>query len=143
MDTTRDLQMPSGSEVESATLHPPIYAVGATSVTLPERSGMRGKLDTLKSRGLSKVHDIQRVVSDRSTAMTTTVKSSVMTARGSMRDGAKTHVTKVQDSMKNQPMMWAGIAAGSGFVLGMIGRIAHWRSKHQMTPTLVIIESGC
>lgn len=144
MDTTRDLQLPSGCEVGAATLHPHVHdhvhEVG-TSVTLPERSGMRGKLDSLKSRGLSKVTDIQRVVRDRGTTM----KESLVTVQGSMRDGARTQVTKMQDSMQANPMKWAGIAAGAGFGLGLIGRVAHWRSKQRerMMPDLVIIESGC
>jgi ElaB/YqjD/DUF883 family membrane-anchored ribosome-binding protein len=143
MDTTRDLQLPSGCEVGAATLHPHVHEhvhdVG-TSVTLPESSGMRGKLDSLKSRGLSKVHDIQRMAMDRGVAM----KGSLATVQTSMRDGAKTHVTKMNDSMKTNPMMWAGIAAASGFGVGLIGRIAHWRSKQRnRMPDLVIIESGC
>jgi ElaB/YqjD/DUF883 family membrane-anchored ribosome-binding protein len=85
-----------------------------------------GKLETLKSRGLSKVHDI-------TTAVQTT-----------LRDGTKTRVAQVNDSMRTNPMLWAGVAAASGFGLGLIGRIATWRSKHRrMTPDLIIIESGC
>ncbi len=110
MDTNRELQLPSA-----------------------ERSGFRGKLDTLKSRGLSKVHDIQRVVSERGTAVQT-----------SLRDGTKTRVTRVNDSMRTNPMLWAGVAAASGFGLGMLGRIAQWRSKrNRFSPQLVIIESSC
>jgi ElaB/YqjD/DUF883 family membrane-anchored ribosome-binding protein len=132
MDTTRDLQLPSGCEVGAATLHPHVHEhvhdVG-TSLTLPERSGMRGKLDSLKSRGLSKVGDIQRVLKDRQVMV---------------RDGAKSQVTKVNDSMKTNPMLWAGVAAASGFGIGLIGRFAHWRNKHRRAmPDLVIIESGC
>ncbi len=80
------------------------------------------RLDTLKSRGLSKVHDVQRVVSD----------------------GAKSRATQMQSSMRTSPMKWAGIAAGSGFAIGLIGRIAQARAKkrHAM-PTLVIVESAC
>ena len=105
-----------------------------------ERSGMRGRLDTLKSRGLSKVHDIQRVIDDRRTA----VKSSALIAKSAMRDGARSGVTKVQDSMRTSPMKWAGIAAGTGFALGLIGRIADARRKHhRATPELVIIETSC
>jgi len=122
MDTTRDLEMPSGFEVESATLHPPVVHDTAPA-------GFRGRLDTLKSRGLTKVHDIQRVVNERSVVV---------------RDGAKSQVTKLQDSMRTSPMTWAGIAAGSGFALGLIGRIAQARHKrnHEM-PTLVIVEASC
>ena len=132
MDTTRELQMPSGCEVESATLHP--------VETLPVLSGMRGKLDGLKSRGLSKVHDIQRVVNDRGTAM----KGSLVRSRTAMRDGAKSQVSRMQDSMRTTPMLWAGVAAGAGFGLGLLGRIASWRSRQkQMQPSLVIIETSC
>ena len=143
MNTTRDLQLPSGSEVGAATLHPDVHDYmhePGSSVTLPEHSGMRGKLDSLKSRGLSKVQDIQRVVHDRGMSM----KGSLVTAQSSLRDGAKWQVTKMNDSMKMNPMLWAGIAAGTGFGLGLIGRFAHWRSRHRrMMPDLVIIESGC
>src|SRR5689334_10852452 len=100
MDTNRDLQLPSGCEVVGASLQPYVP---------PERSGFRGRLDTLKSRGLSKVQDMQT----------------------SLRDGTKTRVTRVNDSMKTNPMLWAGIAAASGFGIGMIGRIAQWRSKQR------------
>jgi len=131
MNTTRDLQLPSGSEVESATLHPPVIHERSHIDLDVDTSdaGWRGKLDTLKSQGLSKVHGIQRVVADRRTTIQT---------------GAKSQVTKMQDSMRTSPMKWAGIAAGTGFALGLVGRIASIRSKrkHAM-PTLVIVEAGC
>jgi ElaB/YqjD/DUF883 family membrane-anchored ribosome-binding protein len=122
MDTTRDLELPSGFEVESAALHPPVV-----HDTAPD--GFRGRLDTLKSRGLTKVHDLQRVVNERSLVV---------------RDGAKSQVTKLQDSMRISPMTWAGIAAGSGFALGLLGRItrARYKRSHEM-PTLVIVEASC
>ena len=143
MDTTRDLQLPSGCEVGAATLHPHVHEhvhdVG-TSVTLPESSGMRGKLDSIKSRGLSKVHDIQRMARERSVA----VKGSLTTAQNSMRDGARTQVTKMNDSMKTSPMKWAGIAAGAGFALGLSGRLMRSRMKsRRMMPNLIIIEGAC
>ena len=100
-----------------------------TTRDLEVSSGFRGKLDTLKSRGLSKVHDIQCALGDGKVAL---------------RDGAKSQVTKVQSSMRTSPMKWAGIAAGSGFALGMIGRIARARAKRRYTmPTLVIVETSC
>lgn len=143
MDTTRDMQMPSGCEVESATLHPHIHShveVISPSVDLPANSGMRGKLDRLKDTGLSKVHDIQRVMNDRGTAM----KSSLMRTQSAMRFGAQSQVMKMQSSMRVNPMLWAGVAAGTGFGLGLIGRIAQWRRKQQsMQPTLVVIEASC
>lgn len=105
-----------------------------------ERTGLRGKLDTLRSRGLSKVHDVQRVIDDRRTAM----KSSARIATRAVRDNARSRATKVQHSMQTSPMKWAGIAAGTGFALGLIGRIADARRKHhRATPEVVIIETGC
>ena len=62
------------------------------------------------------------------------------------RSLAKVHdgVTQVNDSMRTNPMLWAGVAAASGFGLGLIGRIASWRShRRRMTPDLIIIETGC
>jgi ElaB/YqjD/DUF883 family membrane-anchored ribosome-binding protein len=140
MDTTRELQLPSGCEVVGASLHPHVHEHVGTSLTLPERSALRGKLDALKSRGAAKVQSIQRVVQERRSA----VQSSLSTAQTSLRDGARSQVTKVNDSMKSNPMLWAGVAAASGFGIGLIGRIAQWRSKQRrIMPDLVIIESGC
>ena len=114
MDTTRDLQLPSGWEVESATLHPPVHEVS--------EGGFRGRLDALKARGLTKVHDIQRVVAERGTSLQTNAKT----------------------QMTNSPMKWAGIAAGAGFALGLVGRIAQARNKRKNAmPTLVIVEARC
>ena len=138
MDTTRDVLLPSGWEVESAALHPPAGSVSSSGVTMPERGGFRGKLETWKSRGLSKVHDIQRVVSDRCE----TAKTSLIETRSSVRDGAKSQLTKVQSSMRSSPMLWTGIAAGAGFGIGLIGRIAQWRNEsRRVMPDLVIIET--
>jgi ElaB/YqjD/DUF883 family membrane-anchored ribosome-binding protein len=100
-----------------------------TTHDLQASSGFRGKLDTWKSRGQSKVHDLQRVAADRGTMVRTATKS---------------QVTKVQDSMRVNPMKWAAIAAGTGFALGLAGRIAEARNKrrHAM-PALVIVETSC
>jgi ElaB/YqjD/DUF883 family membrane-anchored ribosome-binding protein len=140
MDTTRDLQIPSGCEVGGAVLHPHVHDDFETALTVPDRSGMRAKLESLKSRGLSRVHDIQRVVRDRGTS----VKDQLRTTRYAVSDGAKAQVTRVNESMRSNPMLWAGIAAGAGFGLGLIGRVAQWRSRQQRRmPDLIIIESGC
>lgn len=118
--------MGSGNEVESAAFHVP---VSVSHQLPPARTGFRGKLDDLKSRGLSKVHD---------------VKGSISTAKVAMRDGVSGQVTKAQTSMKTKPMLWAGIAAGTGFALGLVGRIADSRRKNRrMYPDLVIIDATC
>ena len=76
----------------------------------------------LKARGVAKAHELQRVVVDRS-----------IVARSSM-----------EESMRSKPMLWAGVAAGTGFGLGLIGRFIHWRNKRRGSmPTLVVIEASC
>ena len=51
--------------------------------------------------------------------------------------------TQVQSSMSNNPMKWAGIAAGSGFALGMIGRLMSHRRKHGPVLDIVVIDAMC
>jgi ElaB/YqjD/DUF883 family membrane-anchored ribosome-binding protein len=127
---------PSGSEVESAMFRPEVLP--------PERSGLRGRLDDLKSRSLSGVDDVRRVMSDRTSVIKSHMQHSMTTAKSSMRDGISTGMTKLQSSMRDNPARWAGIAAGSGFAIGMLGRLMQWRSHHrQHTPQLVIIETSC
>jgi hypothetical protein len=156
MNTTRDeLGLASGCEVESATFHVPVTTEALVPTTPAPRSGMRGKVDDLKSRGLSKVddlktrsvsklHDVQHTIGDRTSVMKSTMHRSLTNAKTSMRTGVDGQMTKMQSSMQTSPMKWAGIAAGSGFAIGMIGRLIHWRNKHQRNmPQLVIIESTC
>src|ERR1700754_1189248 len=92
-------------------------------------TGFRGRLEAWKARGLSKVDDVRQAVADRSALV---------------RIGAESQVTKLQGSMRGNPMKWAAIAAGTGFALGMIGRLADARRKrNQMMPTLVIVKASC
>lgn len=129
MNTNRNVSFgsgigPSGYEVESAMFTPDVRS---------GRSGVMRRLDDLKSRSLSKVHDVQRVVGDR----TALIKSSA-------RTGVTSGVTRMQSSMRNSPAKWAGIAAGSGFVLGMLGRLISSRNEHRRhMPQLVVIETSC
>ena len=142
MNDGSELRVPSGYEVESATFHVP--ATGEENVTFSDvsgRSGFRGKLDDLKSVGMQKVDHLQHRLANRKTALQT----SIATTKMSMRDGVTRQISNTQSSMKNQPMLWAGVAAGSGFALGLIGRYMHWRNNHRrrMTPDLVIIDATC
>lgn len=122
--TTTTNAMGSGCEVESATFHVPVESGVSGS-----QSGFRGKLDTLKSRGLEKVHDVQRVLGERSTSIKSNVSG---------------QVDRVQTSMRTSPMLWAGIAAGSGFAIGLLGRFIHSRNdRRRAMPQLVIIEASC
>jgi ElaB/YqjD/DUF883 family membrane-anchored ribosome-binding protein len=174
MNTTQndDLRMPSGLEVESAAFHVHGPSCGCSIVSTPVHTssnlnssgGMKEKLNQLKTQGRMKLHDMQHVIDDKTTVMKgslqrsvalakTNVRISVMTARSTMQrsmDQANTSVhtglSDMQADMKVNPMKWAGIAAGSGFAIGLIGRFVHWRNKHRHVhsmPQLVIIESAC
>ena len=56
----------------------------------------------------------------------------------------KSRGTQSFDSMKrgirSNPTKWAGIAAGAGFGLGLIGRIMRHRAGHDSIPHIVIVE---
>jgi ElaB/YqjD/DUF883 family membrane-anchored ribosome-binding protein len=141
--TGSDLAMPSGCEVETAAFHP-MESTALVPVETLERSGMRAKLDAWKSTGSTKLHDMQRTVSNRTLDMKSSLQRSMSTAVTSVKSNVNTQMSRTQDSMRTNPMKWAGIAAGSGFAIGMLGRIVHWRNKHQRhMPDLVIIQSSC
>jgi hypothetical protein len=139
MNTNRNVSFgsgigPSGYEVESAMFMPEVGSdMGSDLRPSSGRDRIMRKLGDLKSRSLSRVHDVQRVIGDR----TSLIKSNA-------RSGVSSGVTKVQSSMRSSPAKWAGIAAGSGFVLGMLGRFIHARNEQRRhMPQLVVIETSC
>jgi ElaB/YqjD/DUF883 family membrane-anchored ribosome-binding protein len=159
-----DLEMPSGFEVEAATFHAPV--VTEVVVVTPERSNstMKDKLSSLKSQSRMKLHDVQHLMNEKSAVMKSSLERSLTTAKSSTQQAlvtarstmnrsmsqanATVHTTldDVQADMRVNPMKWAGIAAGSGFAIGLIGRMISWRNKHRHVhgmPQLVIIESAC
>ncbi len=159
-----DLEMPSGFEVEAATFHTPV--VPQFTVVTPERSGsdLKEKLNSLKSQSRMKLHEMQHVVNDKTAVVKSSLQRSMTTARSSMQHSlasakctmqrsmnqanatVHTGLSDMQTDMRNNPMKWAGIAAGSGFAIGLLGRFIHWRNKHRHVhtmPQLVIIESAC
>ena len=96
-------------------------------------SGLKHKVENLKSRGLAAVQSVQRSLSTRVTNTSTSV-----------RDGVHGRITRTQDSMRTNPMLWAGIAGGTGLALGLAGRIVQWRARRPARiPDLVIIETSC
>ena len=125
MNTTRNVSFgsgtgPSGYEVESAMFNPDVGE---------SRSGLSRKLDNLKSRTSIIKSNVQR---------------SVINVKSSARSRVSDSMVKVQSSMRTSPAKWAGIAAGSGFILGMLGRFIHARNEqHRHMPQLVVIETSC
>jgi ElaB/YqjD/DUF883 family membrane-anchored ribosome-binding protein len=145
LTTGSDLAMPSGCEVETAAFHSPVESTALVQVESMGSSGMRAKLDAWKSTGAAKLHDVQRTVSDRTSVMKSSLQRSMTNTMATVKSTANTQMSRTQDSMRTSPMKWAGIAAGSGFAIGMLGRIVQWRNKqhHRHMPDLVIIESSC
>ncbi|HEX7708949.1 MAG TPA: hypothetical protein VF701_21005 [Thermoanaerobaculia bacterium] len=127
MNTTRDnltgASLPSGSEVESARLHVPVSVDGPA----PDYA-QKGRIDEVKSKVLMRVHDVQRKLGDKTS---------------SLRGQARYRMTRLQNSMRTSPAKWAGVAAGAGLALGLIGRFADARRRYRPVAELVIIEAHC
>lgn len=148
MNTNRNVSFGSGTgasgyEVESAMFVPEVSHEAPLDLT-SSRSGVMQKLDDLKSRSLSKVHDVSQKLSDHTSIVKSNVQRTMIQAKSSARSGVNDGVMRMQSSMRTNPAKWAGIAAGSGFVLGMLGRLIHARNEHhQHMPQLVVIETRC
>ena len=50
---------------------------------------------------------------------------------------------KANDKLRSNPAKWAGIAAGAGLGVGLLGRFLHHRAHHRQLPAIVIIEAAC
>lgn len=165
--SSSSVNLPSGLEVESATFRSPVTSVPTTAETSTHGSGLKAKVDELKSRGSEILDSAKCAIRDKVDEITPIVNAKVSTLRSdvsdrvnSLRDGVKSksmHVrdgvmTKsndVQRDMAANPMKWAGISAGTGLVLGLVGRLMHHRKYHRQTlerrrmPQLVIIDASC
>jgi ElaB/YqjD/DUF883 family membrane-anchored ribosome-binding protein len=59
-----------------------------------------------------------------------------------VRERASLLKGNAQSSMRTQPEKWIGIAAASGFILGLLGRLMQLRSeRHRHQPQLIVIET--
>lgn len=144
-------QNPNQSDLLRGSVLPNVCDTGSTSCgsidvshQLPaaDDSGLRHKVDNLKTRGLGLMQNVQQRVMDRSETIKRSLSTKVSETNASVRGGVQNGMTQVQRSMHDKPMMWAGIAGGTGMVLGLIGRFVHWRS-HRAMPELVIIDATC
>ena len=60
-----------------------------------------------------------------------------------LKPRAKAISLKAKSSLGANPAKWAGIAAGAGLGVGLIGRFLQHRAHHRRVPAVVIIEAAC
>lgn len=133
MDMNDTFPLSSGREVESATLHPPLS--GSLSEPM-HGEGMRGKLQTLQQRVMETVESVKTTTGTRMEAMRGGMSAKV----SHLREGMNAKMMGVQSDIKANPTRWAGVAAGAGLALGLVGRFVMWRASRPM-PQLVIIDA--
>ena len=129
MDTIRSSDaLPSGFEVESAEF----VVVDPVAPPLHEHGGLK---DNLRHR----LDDVKRSV-----ALTRSrVRSNVQSRVRNVRPMVTSSVSNVQQQLRGNPTKWAGIAAGAGLGIGLLGRWMRHRAKEHRIPTLVVIEAAC
>ncbi|HSP34618.1 MAG TPA: hypothetical protein VLU46_09915 [Thermoanaerobaculia bacterium] len=133
---TSDVRVPSGFDVESATTH------RSENLILDDHShdaGMKDKLYHLRSRGMETWGSMRSGMSDRVSTWTPMVRDRVTTMRSSVME----RISRMQGEMKSNPGKWAGIAAGAGFGIGLVGRLLRRRSRMTDDRTSIVIVGAC
>lgn len=99
--------------------------------------GMKDKIYHLRSRGMEKLDDLKCLVNEK----VSTWKPMAQERMTSMRSGVKDQISSLQSQMKSSPGKWAGIAAGAGLGIGLIGRMLRHRARMRSMdlPDIVIV----
>jgi hypothetical protein len=101
--------------------------------------GIKDKWFHMRSRGMESIHTMTRDMNER----VSSIKPMAQTRMTAMRNGMSLQMSKLQMQLRANPTKWAGIAAGAGFGLGLMGRIMRHRAAHASIPHLVVIETAC
>lgn len=78
----------------------------------------------IKSRSMAKLNDAREAVA-------------------SVKPRVNAMTMKANDGMRGNPAKWAGIAAGAGLGIGLLGRFLQHRAHGRHMPAVVIIEAAC
>jgi hypothetical protein len=71
-----------------------------------------------------------------------TTKAFVADQVANVKSRAQETGTTFQAEIRNDTAKWAGIAAGAGFAVGLLGRWLHHRAHHRV-PAVLVIEGNC
>jgi hypothetical protein len=82
---------------------------------------------------------------EKLTALPAQVKSTCVTKLGAVNSKVTSRArdlgSGVQQQLRAKPAMWAAVAAGAGFGVGMLGRLMRRRMHRDVIPTLIIVEA--
>jgi len=92
--------------------------------------------------------EIQGTSEDRTwketlTSLPARIKSSSEAKLAEVKPRINAMSMKASGNLRSNPTKWAGIAAGAGLGVGLIGRFLHHRAHHRRMPAVVIIEAAC
>ena len=144
---SQDLLEPDDLEMDSKG-YTPGSAMHRSMTSLSD--GWRGRLSSLKERGLERMDSVRGGVFDRFSTMRDGMSERMSTMRDGMTERMSTareevggRVSEVSREMREHPMKWAAVAAAAGVGLGFAGRmLMRMRTRVQREmPSLVIIET--
>lgn len=146
LNSTNDLRVPMSWDVDSTT-HSSTPSGGFKERLSSFKSTCMNSIDSTK-RGISeKINHLKPVVTEKIDTLRNDVSRKVTSTRSqidarmnTMREGVRMKATTMQHDMSSNPAKWAGIAAGVGMGLGVLGRYMRHRA-HRPQPQFIIIES--
>jgi ElaB/YqjD/DUF883 family membrane-anchored ribosome-binding protein len=84
-----------------------------------------------------KLAALPREIQSRSQAKVNEVRDAVAALKPRMNALS----ARASSSLRSNPVKWAGIAAGAGVGIGLLGRYLRRRSQQRRVPAIVIVEA--